>query len=159
MTQPGLKGTVIIPSIRRRSHHEVHGSRCSSQQRRPGQVEEPGLVTRPFSGRVVFKKTHPGGYVTDITTGPAPINKVTLGLANVIFYVRGIEGWGMTENCAAGSRTLPNDWSGPGTVDMAQPYLLLPSPSAVSSTPTCISYIPTIPHLYCTVPYMSNAHC
>jgi len=42
MAQPGLKGTLfVVPSIHWRSHHEMHGSRCSSQQRRPGQVEEP----------------------------------------------------------------------------------------------------------------------
>jgi long-chain acyl-CoA synthetase len=73
--------------------------------------------------RLVFKKTRAliGGNVGDITTGSAPINKDTLELLNVIFCVSIIEGWGMTENCAAGTRTLPNDRSSSGTVGTVHP--------------------------------------
>lgn len=86
-------------------------------------LRETGSVTHPFWDRVVFKKTRAilGGNITDITTGSAPINKDTLELINVIFCVSVVEGWGMTENCAAGSRTLPNDRSSSGTVGTAQP--------------------------------------
>lgn len=86
-------------------------------------LRETGSVTHPFWDRLVFNKTRAliGGNVTDITTGSAPINKDTLELLNVILCVSIIEGWGMTENCAAGTRTLPNDASSGGTVGTAQP--------------------------------------
>jgi long-chain acyl-CoA synthetase len=87
-------------------------------------LRETGSVTHPFWDRVVFKKTRAllGGNVTDITTGSAPINKDTLELHQChLLREHVIEGWGMTENCAAGSRTLPNDRSSSGTVGTAQP--------------------------------------
>ncbi len=69
-------------------------------------LRKTGSVTHPFWDRVVFKKTRAllGGNVTDITTGSAPINKDTLELANVTSCLIVVEGWGMTENCAVGSR-------------------------------------------------------
>lgn len=80
-------------------------------------------MIHPFWDRVIFKKTRAllGGNLAYITTGSAPINKDTLELLNVIFCVSIVEGWGMTENSATGTRTLLNDRSSAGTVGTAQP--------------------------------------
>jgi long-chain acyl-CoA synthetase len=86
-------------------------------------LRETGSAIHPFWDRLVFKKTRAllGGKITSITTGSAPINKDTLELLSIIFCLTVIEGWGMTENCAAGTRTLPGDRSSGGTVGTSQP--------------------------------------
>ncbi|KIM32176.1 hypothetical protein M408DRAFT_326826 [Serendipita vermifera MAFF 305830] len=82
---------------------------------------QTGTVTHPFWDAVVFRKVRAmlGGKVHLMTCGSAPVSGDTLTLMRVALSCDLIEGWGMTENVAAGTRLFPGDATGGGTVGFA----------------------------------------
>ncbi|KAG8782887.1 hypothetical protein FRC15_006113 [Serendipita sp. 397] len=67
---------------------------------------------------LVFRKIRAllGGQVMIMTCGSAPVDPETLTLMRIALGCDVIEGWGMTENCAAGTRIYPSDNTAGGTV-------------------------------------------
>ena len=62
-----------------------------------------------------------GGHVTKVTSGSAPISPDIMDFLKIAFCCEVIEGYGMTEMCATGTRTWPDDPSSSGTVGPPQP--------------------------------------
>ncbi|PVF98187.1 acetyl-CoA synthetase-like protein [Serendipita vermifera] len=80
--------------------------------------EETGATKHAFWDALVFRKVKAmlGGDILIMTCGSAPIDGKTLTLVRTAFCCDMIEGWGMTENCGAGTRIIKADPTAGGTI-------------------------------------------
>lgn len=85
--------------------------------------ETTSATTHKFWDALVFRKVQAilGGQVLIMTCGSAPVDPETLTLLRISMGCDVIEGWGMTENCAAGTRIHPKDTTAGGTVGFPHP--------------------------------------
>ncbi|KAF8654112.1 hypothetical protein AX16_003645 [Volvariella volvacea WC 439] len=86
-------------------------------------LRKTGSTTHPFWDRLVFRKIHTvlGGNLKMVGSGSAPINPEVMDFLKIAFGCDVAEGYGMTENCAACSKTWPFDPTSSGTVGPPQP--------------------------------------
>ncbi|KAF8636675.1 hypothetical protein AX17_003481 [Amanita inopinata Kibby_2008] len=87
-------------------------------------LHRTGDPTHALWDKLVFRKIQAvlGGQLMLVTSGSAPINGDVMDFLKIAFACEVDEGhYGMTENCATCTKTLPNDPSGSGTVGPPQP--------------------------------------
>ncbi|KAG9025800.1 hypothetical protein FRB95_009774 [Tulasnella sp. JGI-2019a] len=77
-----------------------------------------GAFTHMLWDALVFRKAQAvlGGRVMFISTGSAPISRSVLDFLKIAFACEVMEGYGLTETCASGHRTLADDPQAAGTI-------------------------------------------
>ncbi|KZO99390.1 acetyl-CoA synthetase-like protein [Calocera viscosa TUFC12733] len=82
-----------------------------------------GAVTHPVWDRLVFNKVRQllGGKIEVMASGAAPISGEVLDWFKVVFCCEMMQGYGMTENCAAASHVYSSDPLPGGTVGPPSP--------------------------------------
>ncbi|KDQ16338.1 hypothetical protein BOTBODRAFT_31028 [Botryobasidium botryosum FD-172 SS1] len=106
MSAPGVKGALLRKAV------EV----------KMKQLHETGINTHALWDRLVFGKIAGalGGRVTFLSSGSAPINTKVMDFLKIAFSCYVAEGYGMTENCAICTITLPGDPTASGTIGPPQ---------------------------------------
>lgn len=99
---PGLKGALFRKAV----------------QAKLERLHTTGDNTHPLWDRLVFRKIQAvlGGNVKLVSCGSAPISSEVMDFLKIAFGGTVTEGYGMTENAAVCTHTLPNDPSSSGTV-------------------------------------------
>jgi len=74
-------------------------------------LEASGCLTHKLWDALVFKKIQAilGGRVMAISSGGAPVIGDTMNFMKIAFACDVVEGFGLTETCAVGTRTWPDD--------------------------------------------------
>ncbi|TFK76601.1 acetyl-CoA synthetase-like protein [Pluteus cervinus] len=104
---PGLKGNLFRRAL----------------QTKLDRLHTTGGVTHALWDRLVFRKIQAvlGGNLRLVSSGSAPISPDVMDFLKISFACEVTEGYGMTENCAACTKALPNDPTSSGTVGPPQP--------------------------------------
>ncbi|KAI0273787.1 long-chain-fatty-acid-CoA ligase [Gloeopeniophorella convolvens] len=107
---PGLKGAIFRRAV----------------QAKLDILHQTGSVTHPLWDRLVFNKVRAvlGGNVNLISSGAAPVKGDVIDFLRVALCSEVIEGgYGMTENSACCTKTMPGDPTSGGTVGPPQPSM------------------------------------
>ncbi|KAG8873474.1 hypothetical protein FRB97_006723 [Tulasnella sp. 331] len=109
---PGLKGMINIRILFRQAVATKEAN-----------FQVSGGFTHILWDALVFRKAQAvlGGQVNFITSASAPISRSVVDFLKIAFACEVMEGYGLTETCASGSRTLADDPLAASTIGGATP--------------------------------------
>ncbi|KAF5373058.1 hypothetical protein D9758_001668 [Tetrapyrgos nigripes] len=103
---PGLRGAIFRRAV----------------QAKMEALRSTGAVTNALWDRLVFRRIQAvlGGRILLVSSGSAPIHNEVLDFLKIALACDIVEGYGMTETCATGSKSFVGDPTGSGTVGPPQ---------------------------------------